>query len=137
MRKDSLIMVMLVLMTMMGLTGCSDDDEGISRRLAWSIVKKNVLNNDLEHVEVWVSKEPIQPHTIIDTYSTPVTSPDKESWFFFINDVPYGNWSHSCRYVFVDIASGNFDIIQHGMPPFNLSEPDYILLVTPPIIDNR
>jgi len=63
MRKDSLIMVMLVLMTMMGLTGCSDDDDDYKRMKNldvsllpgyWILVKDGTRTN----TGLWFTYEP-------------------------------------------------------------------------------
>lgn len=128
-------------------SSCSSDDEEeleitekmeISRDLAWAIVKNKVLNNQLEKTEVFVYKNPIQANTIIHTESSSSDnydqSPDYTSWFFFIDDIPFGNWSHPCRYIYVNVVGGKYEIHQNSMPPKALyNESVFTPLVKTPI----
>ena len=112
----------------------SSEDMVFSQEMAWEIVKIGVLNNELNDIDVYVSKNTIQPNTTIETYSTPELSPDYISWLFFIDDVPFGNWGHPCRYVYVNVADGKYEIHEHSEPPIMYSvSNDYIPLVQKPI----
>jgi hypothetical protein len=94
------------------------EDSMISRDLAWEIVKSEVLDNILDRKEVFVSKDIVWPNSAIETCSTPDQSPNYSSWLFFINDNTMANWSHPCRYVYVNAKGGNYEVHQHSMPPF-------------------
>ena len=127
------------------ISSCGSDDEEeleitermeISRDLAWEIVKEKVLNNKLEKIDVYVYNNPIKANTIIHTVLSDYydQSPDYTSWFFFIDDIPYGNWSHPCRYVYVNVVGGKYVIRQKdSMPPKALfNESVFIPLVKMP-----
>ena len=146
--KKILLALFCVLPSLGMLSACSSDDEEeleitegmeISRDLAWEIVKRKVLNNQLEKIDVYVYNNPIQANTIIHTESSLPDnydqSPDYTSWFFFIDDIPYGNWSHPCRYVYVNVVGGKYVIRQKDcMPPKALyNESVFIPLVKMPV----
>lgn len=107
------------------------EDTEITQELAWEIVKRRVLNNQLEEIDVYVSENPVQPNTTIETYSTPEQSPNYTSWLFFIDYIPYGNWSHPCKYVYVNVVGGKFETHEHSMPPI-MYQLNYIPLVQMP-----
>ncbi len=145
--KKVLLALFCVLPSLGLLSACSSDDEEeleitegmeISRDLAWEIVKRKVLNNQLEKIDVFVYKNPIQANTIIHTESSSSDnydqSPDYTSWFFFIDDIPFGNWSHPCRYIYVNVVGGKYEIHQNSMPPKALyNESVFTPLVKTPI----
>ncbi len=114
----------------MGDSGLSEDSL-ISRDLAWEIVKSTVLKNKLDGKEIFVSKEIVNPNSTIETCSTPEKSPSYPSWLFFINDDTMANWSHPCRYVYVNAKGGDYEVHQHSMPPFfgEYEEDMFIILV--------
>jgi hypothetical protein len=93
------------------------EDSLISQNSAWVIVKSLVLNNKLDGKEIFVSKDIVRPNSTIETCSTPDTSPNFPSWIFFIDDNTMANWSHPCRYVYVNAKGGNYEVHQHSMPP--------------------
>ncbi len=49
------------------------------------------------------------------------------NWVFFINDIPSAMWHHPCRYVFVDIATGAYQVIDKNIYPKNI-EDDFELI---------
>ena len=138
MKRVLLYFSMLLAIGLTGACGSDDDDLNfspntkISQDLAWKIVQTKVLKNALDNIDVYVSKNPILPNTVIDATYTTDQSPDFTSWAFFIDDVPYGNWSHPCRYVYVNVVGGNFIVHQNRWSPESISS-DYIQLVQMPI----
>ena len=120
-----LFFMMSMLISLGVFSACSsdnDEDSLISQDHAWLIVKTFVLNNKLDKINVYVSQNTIQPNKTIETYSTPDISPDYESWLFFIDDIPFGNWSHPCRYVYVNAVGGKYVVHQQSMPPMSMGE---------------
>ncbi|MCL2167828.1 MAG: C13 family peptidase, partial [Lentimicrobiaceae bacterium] len=89
----------------------------IAREEAYSIVKKNVLNNDYEAKNILVSKELILPSDTLKILSSEFITPNYESWFFLIDDMPFANWGHDCLYVFVNAENGNIFIHNDIFPP--------------------
>ena len=135
------LFLFLSMLLAMGLTSaCSSDDEEltfppgtvITQELAWEIVQTKVLKNELDNINAYVSKVPVPPNTVIDAIFTTDQSPKYTSWVFFIDDVPYGNWAHPCRYVYVNVVGGNYMVHQNKWDPKSLDS-DYIQLVQKPI----
>ena len=145
-KKNKLFWMSFVLMLAFGMSSCSSDDEptrgldsvwletpeveDMAQNRAWQIVREQVLHNQLDNVIVYVSNDTIQPWTIIGAYYDSYQSPDYASWLFFIDDSHYGNWSHPCRYVYVNVVDGNYEVRNCSWMP-NTLEKDYTLIVKP------
>lgn len=55
--------------------------------------------------------------SIVLAFDTTLVCPYNYNWFFYIDDYPIANWSHPCRYIFIDTVSGNYQIMnQHQFP---------------------
>lgn len=134
MNMRKVIFVIIGLLSLGMLNACSNDEEeitSVSQNKAWEIVKMSVLNNQLDNINVYVSKNTIQPNTIVETYGEEDKSPNNESWLFFIDDIPYGNWAHPCRYVYVNTVGGNYEVHDNSWPPKSLG--NFITLVEMPL----
>lgn len=102
--------------------GVTENTE-ISQVMAWSIVKKLIMKDQLDNIYIYVSKNTIQTNTMVEIccgYED--KSPDYESWLFFIDDMPFANWAHPCRYIYVNIVGGEYEVHEHKMPPKSLGE---------------
>lgn len=89
----------------------------ISKDEAWNIVKEKVLGNNTKGIEVYVSPKVLGACTTVPTVVDIENSPPFDSWFFFIDDMPLANWSHPCRYVYVDVCNGTYSIKDMKFPP--------------------
>ncbi len=83
-----------------------------------------VLTEGLQGKVVYITQNPLASGTVIKSWMSQHVSPQeyKFSWFYFVDDHPAANWEHPCRYVFIDIESGQFQIQQGKTPPDILSE---------------
>jgi len=43
--------------------------------------------------------------------------PIQEAWVFFIDDAPMANWAHPCRYVWFEVNTGEYIVIEDSWPP--------------------
>ena len=86
---------------------------------AYVILKTAILNNEWEKKEIACYKTTVKPHDTIFTLDSIIVSPDFESWFFFVDELPYANWGHKCKYIFICCKSGECFIINTYMPPKN------------------
>jgi hypothetical protein len=84
---------------------------------AFDLLLSEVLGENTEGKRVFVHPDLLNPNSIVlpDPYNL-VSSPDIFSWFFFIDDFPNANWSHPCRYVFVELNK-NITVIDAGWMP--------------------
>ena len=48
--------------------------------------------------------------------------PYSNNWIFFVNDNPYGLWTHPCRYIFVDAETGQYSIVDEVVYPIGLAD---------------
>lgn len=53
-----------------------------------------------------------------------ITSPYDSCYVYFIDDQPLRNWGHQCRYIFLDINSGDYTITNANTYPDNIHK-DY------------
>lgn len=53
---------------------------------------------------------------------TTLAIPQKNSWVYFVDELPYSNWSHKCRFLFVDKSTGELSSIAAVNPPKDLKE---------------
>lgn len=117
--------VFLFLFVVLGLAACSDESENngysdgvsISKDAAYELVKKQVSDKPLNEIDIYVTPDMLPANTQVTTMSEEFTSPDSESWLFFIDEIPLiANWGHPCKYIFVD-AFGNVTVHEKTMPP--------------------
>ena len=86
----------------------------------------------IDNIDVYVSKDTVHPKTTIECYYSTELSPNYTSWLFFIDDVPFGNWSHLCRYVYVNAIGGKYEIHENTWLPTSLGSEFIPLVQTPP-----
>lgn len=116
--------VFLCLFALLGLAACDDDDgyseeSPISRDLAYEMVKMKLFTygKPFNEIDIYATKDMLPANTQVTTMSEEFTSPDSESWLFFIDEIPLiANWGHPCKYIFVD-AFGNVTVHEKTMPP--------------------
>lgn len=101
---------------------CSDDNNEIQftkgdipRDVAYELALKK-LNVSLKDVDIWATKEKLPAKTFMEIFYFQLTSPDTESWLFFVDETPMANWGHACQYAFVDM-NGNVFVYHESMPP--------------------
>ncbi len=103
--------------------GSDDDTQAnvkVTQNMAWEIVRTKILNNNMANINVYVSKNAIPSNTLVEAYYTTELSPAYTSWLFFIDDAPMANWGHQCRYVYVNVVDGEYEIHQNSWPPKSL-----------------
>lgn len=89
----------------------------VGREQAWTIVRHKLLNDNVNDVEVSCYEKVIPAKSKIKTIISDVDTPSFDSWFFFIDDKPFANWEHPCRYAFVNINDGDVEFVEKKMPP--------------------
>ncbi len=89
----------------------------ITQQDAWDIVQQKVLEDNIQDINIYVSDNYLDKNTVIKTIYQDEHSPLFDSWFFFIDDNPFKNWNHACRYVFVNVHTGDFVVYNKTIPP--------------------
>lgn len=89
----------------------------LSQENAWNIVKSQVLKNDTTSISAFISQTTITPNSLITTINGNENSPQYTAWFIFIDDFPFENWGHPCRYIYVNSQNGEVEINIKNCPP--------------------
>jgi hypothetical protein len=105
----------------------------ITRQQAEDLVLNQILADDIGSVDVYVlgTAKTNQGPLILgngDTLELPYSS----NWVFFVDDLPFANWAHPCRYIFVNEANGDYSIIAEAFFPHNCSDYVNISLIPRP-----
>ncbi|MCD8029720.1 MAG: C13 family peptidase [Bacteroides sp.] len=103
-------------------TACDEQQHLAADHTSIESVIKNLV--DLDEVNVYVSKATIPAHSEISTWFEEVTSPDYASWFIFIDEHPFANWMHPCKYIFMDPVTRKYEIREMTTPPNGYAEMD-------------
>lgn len=110
-------MVTTVIALIAVLTGRMAGGQTLTQNEAWKTVETSVLGGNVDGITVYVSKKILPGGSTIKTMVADEVSPQAASWFFFIDDAPFASWSHPCRYVYVDAATGANTVQHKVMPP--------------------
>ena len=82
----------------------------IPREEAYKALKKKNLVDTLKD-NVTVSKQIISPKSILKFMDDKIQSPEWNSWFFLIDKHPFADWTHACKYIFVNALDASLIII--------------------------
>ena len=82
----------------------------ISRDEAYKVLKRRLLVDTLSN-NVSGSKQIIAPETILKFMDDSITSPENNNWFFLIDKQPFSDWTHPCKYIFVNVIDTSLTII--------------------------
>ena len=83
-----------------------DAKSSLTRLQAWTILKDSLRLDENESSCVYASTETVGTKSTIHRIINDIEAPNFDGWFFFVDDAPYQNWSHPCRYAFVNAANG-------------------------------
>ena len=72
--------------------------------------------------------ESINDNNIITADGDEIINPYNLSYIYFIDESPAANWSHSCKYCFVNVTTGNHTIFNNNMYPENYSDYEVIYM---------
>ncbi|MBR1462351.1 MAG: hypothetical protein IJ604_03095 [Prevotella sp.] len=111
------ISIVLLVLMMWGIGMHAQHSNIISVENAWNIVKNEILKEKGDSICVYVSNVTKPPQAEIKTIKGSVATPSFESWFFFVDDMPYANWEHSCRYIYVNAKTGSYEVQYMNRPP--------------------
>jgi len=78
-----------------------------------------MLSAELDYIDVYrLEEQKSGQSTILLETDQIVELPYSSNWVFFVNDLPFANWAHPCRYIFVDVLSGEYQTVyQNFFPP--------------------
>lgn len=70
-----------------------------------------------QDVNVYISKQTISQKREIVTMYKSIIAPEYKSYLVFIDEHPYESWWHNCKYIFIDVNSGKYEVINMKYPP--------------------
>ena len=101
----------------------------ITRRQADSIVINQFYNTVIEDVDIFIYPHQLSIADRIPVYhQSPFAMPHRHGWAYFIDRLPFANWSHSCDYCLIDSITGQSTIIESTMFPENWGDYEAISL---------
>lgn len=104
----------------------------ITRRQADSIVI-NQFGKIIENVDIFAYPHQLSIADSIPVYQhSPFAMSYRHGWAYFIDRLPFANWSHPCNYCLVDSNTGRHTIIESTMFPENWNEYEAISLMDRP-----
>ncbi|OQY26373.1 MAG: hypothetical protein B6244_13730 [Candidatus Cloacimonetes bacterium 4572_55] len=88
----------------------------VTRDQAQDIVLNQALTGEMGSVDIYQSYNPVDATGVKVGigYAAPFFP---QSWAFLVDHTWFADWEHPCRYIFVDVDSGNYEIIAHTQPP--------------------
>jgi len=109
-----------------------------TRQQAINLVENTILVNDIGSVDVYASLTSRSSSQPIDVFNgVTITCPYSNNWVFFVDDKPFANWMHDCRFIFVDASTGNYNIVNDDMFPVDLyTNFELINQITRPVVAN-
>ena len=85
---------------------------------ATDLVLNQVLSGELDQIDVFMLDETKSGQfTIFLENNETVELPYSSNWVYFVDDRPFANWAHPCRYIFVDEATGAYQIVNEDFFP--------------------
>ncbi|NPD46999.1 MULTISPECIES: hypothetical protein [unclassified Lentimicrobium] len=92
-----------------------------TQQQAINLVLNQILDQELNKIDVYISQAPVSNQTTISLWdNTSVNLLYANNWICFVDDWPFANWAHQCRYIIIDAASGNYQIQNKKFYPFDL-----------------
>ena len=105
----------------------------VSRDSAYAILKTDILDS------TWIEKEIFSTTEVLhfgDTVSSSFGNklflvPYSDCWFFFVDEKPFANWCHGCKYVFINKETGDYVVNNSYYPAKGRHEMDLLNSVLP------
>lgn len=89
----------------------------------------NTIVNDTTKVVYSMSEAVGRGTSVFTANGEEMRNPYDSAYVYFIDDNPYANWAHPCRYCFLDITSNNHILTINNMYPENFSVFELISVV--------
>lgn len=106
-----------IILTILYLSFCCHiTNAQITEHEAFNILENKVITKSLDSLEIFVTKTLLPNNTEVTSYSNTILKTTEDSWMFFIDEQPFENWSHQCKYVFIN-SSENFKVVEATMFP--------------------
>ena len=116
MKTTSKALLLFIFVIFCGSALVAQNQVKIDKQESWQIIKEQVLKYNYKDVDIYVSKNILSAKEELEKIRK-VNSPSYSCFFFFIDEKPYANWAHPCKYCFVNTITGDVEIINSDLPP--------------------
>lgn len=106
----------------------------VTKNQADSIVLRQVLDSSLYNkVDVYRFSQPLTVSNSIQLGDgSSIDASFQSSWGYFIDLIPFANWSHPCQVCFVNTADGCYTTTDCDLPPYHWSLMDTVQMMSRP-----
>ena len=105
----------------------------ITREQADAIVTNQIYGDAIDHIDVFKYPQLLSNADSIPVFGqSPLAMPYQYGWAYFVDFLPFANWSHPCNYCLIDSSTGQHTIIENDMLPKHLDEYEIVSLMDRP-----
>lgn len=90
-----------------------------SKSQADALIQAYLVEHDLDQ-NTWLYSLDSIPDSILLVSDEYITVPSNSRYAYFLDEHPYANWMHSCKFLFVQANSDSIAIVSHNWPPRNM-----------------
>jgi len=89
-----------------------------------NVIVNNYIKNEKISDDYWLYayNKSMTKSLEIKLVSNEIKSPDFETWTYFLDEIPFANWSHDCRYIFINKENGKLTVRKEKLPPSDMNE---------------
>lgn len=85
---------------------------------AANLVLNQVLSAEIDQVDVYMVDVAKSGQNAISLGNNEIVDmPYSSNWVYFVDDRPFANWAHPCRFIFVNEATGAYQIVNSNFFP--------------------
>ncbi len=89
-----------------------------SQQQATNLVLNQILSEELNQVDVYIFDDTAAVEVAVTIASgESILLPYTSCWVYFLDDGPFMNWEHPCRYIFVCDSTGNYTVAEKSYFP--------------------
>jgi hypothetical protein len=100
------------------LIAAAPADAQFTSQQATNLVVDQILTEEIEKVDVFMIESVKSNQSAISLRNNEtIDLPYSSNWVFFVDDRPFANWAHTCRYIFVDAATGAYQVVSKNFFP--------------------
>ncbi len=105
----------------------------ITHQQADDLIVNQIYGSIIEHIDIYASTESLHGKGKIQMFDgTTLSVPYGNCYGYFIDLLPFANWSHPCNYCLIDSSTGEHTIIESTIFPKNWSNHEAISLMSRP-----
>ena len=129
-RKSSFFVIIIMTFMFLPLKNIA---QSVSHQQAENIILQLYSDNIYDTYQIYSCNDVVNANEYIFSKFDTITMAESDSYLFFIDESPYSNWVHNCKYILVNSSNGSMTSINADMHP-NLE--DYTIIKETSIVYN-